>query len=640
MKNGVFCAKQRKWGLLAALAVMPALVLLCCVKNSSALPGTNFLGGMTDGSDHLLVTVTNDGGTNPRRFNAAGNCSLPMGNVNSCWTREYYASNGNGLVLYANGRVLFWGGNNEANFQAKSPNVTVTVGNSYFVGESERIERTWTGTGAFASGIVIREIISLYKGAMEYTREIVVENNTGATMTDVRVIIGGDTFFSGSDTGYTGWAPGSGTVYTYKSAGHGAMFFYGSTAAPADRYFGGPYGTGANQAKTLAWLSNTVSGSTTVVDTSYYLQWGDGTQDIADGGSWTIRTVESFTEASTLNFQILPPTDRVVTAGSVETFTFQILSLSTGFLDLTSLTALSNHSWSAVVSPSSVTGMRFGDLVTVDVTVTIPATTPPNTVDTITLHVQSSGTLSQTADVGVMIIVDPIAPTVSSVSPNIGMVTGGELVTISGLNFSPFLIWILGGHEAEIVSVTSTDVVIKMPPHVAGWVDLAIYGAFGPTPVVFTDAFDYIEGIWMSGDTYTVRSGSDLVYRISRDVGLVDRVYVDGRLLNASEMTSMVSGDGSYTFITLPASLLDRMGAGNYDIRVVYSDGFTVRDAFSVVLLPDVPGAGYAALEKKMETDNSFVSRSMGFGRIAAFALIVIGLVWWGRKIIVRYWNR
>jgi len=280
----------------AVLMVVPTFVALKNFHQSLAAPGTTYLGGVEDGGDLLRLAITNDGGVNLQRYNSAGNCGLTPGATGSCWTKQYFAGNGSGLVFYANGQVMFWGGNSEANFESKSSNVNISVGNSVVASGVESIVRTWTGVGP-ASGIVLNETISLAKSSLEYTRTVEVVNNTGAALSDVRLIVGGDTQYMDSDNGYVmhGTRNGGNAVYTYTNSASDKMIFSGTSTTPADRYFAGNFNVGRIYAKVDAWLTNEASGASELIDTGYYLQWGNGARNISAGGTWLVGMSEELT---------------------------------------------------------------------------------------------------------------------------------------------------------------------------------------------------------------------------------------------------------------------------------------------------------------------------------------------------------
>jgi hypothetical protein len=579
----------------AALVLTPIFAVIKIERPSQALAGTKYLGGMEDGSDLLRIAVNDDGGTNPQRFNPNGDCSYTPGSTGSCWTKEYYADNGNGLVLYADGKVLFWGGNGFLNFGDKSEDVDISVSNSAFFGNTEKINRTWTGTGD-AAGIVLQETISLVRGAQEYVRTVTIVNNTNAELSDVRLIVGGDTYFAGDDYGYTGYEANSKTVYVFKDNEHGAMFFSGSATTPADKYFAGHFSTGAYYAKDEADLPNTVSGSTDEVDTGYYLQWGNGSQNIAEDGQLTISMSESITNETTTNVQIASPSNRAANVNSTETFNFTILSLGVDQLSLANITATSAHGWGVTVSPDSG-ALNFGEILNVVATVTIPSDVESNTVDTITLSVPLSGLGTETATV--QLIVDPQPATITSVSPSAGTAAGGNNITITGTNFNDLLTVLVGGNQAEIVSVTPTTLTVKAPAHEAGLVDVVIDGEFVDS-VVATNAYEYVSyGFIAGGSEHQLGANDDLTFRISRDAEAVESITIAGYELTSEEIEFVVTGDVTSTVIVLPAGFLNELGVGTYTIEVAYADGFALSDNFTISSAPtvaddepDVPNTG------------------------------------------------
>ena len=387
------------------VAIMTALVTLITVSafavfSSLAAPGTTYLGGLENGSDLLRIAITNDGGTNLQRYNPQGNCSLAPGATGSCWTRQYFAGNGSGLVFYANGQIMFWGGNEDANFEDKSDNVNISVGNSVVSGGKESISRTWTGTGP-ASGIVLDEVISLPKGSLEYTRSFVINNNTGAALTDVRLIVGGDTQFANDDNGYTGHTTAwdGHAVYTYTDSAPGRMFFSGYVSG-ADRYFAGNFNLGRIYAKEDAWLTNEVSGSSEATDTGYYLQWGDGTYSIAAGAQGAISMREVLMNTTTTGIEITPPAAQQVTPDTVVDLTFEIENLSGELINLGPITAASQSGFATTVDTSNA-ALSFGNPVEVEVSVTVPSSAAAGLVDRITLTVPFSGISADTATASV-----------------------------------------------------------------------------------------------------------------------------------------------------------------------------------------------------------------------------------------------
>lgn len=600
--------------LVVAAVATPIVLSLRQVEDSSAVVGTNYLGGNNDGSDLLRIAISDSGGANPQRYNANGDCSLTPGSDGSCWTREYFAGDGNGLVFYANGQVMFWGGNNGANFGTKSGDVNITVSNSYLSHGAEVIERTWTGTGP-ASGIVLQEAFTLPEGSAEYFRSVTIRNNTGAPLTDARLIVGGDTYFAGDDRGYTGLVDSTSMVYVYKDNVHGAMFFSGSDGTPADKYYAGSYSTGYRLAKNDAMLDNSISGSITRVDTSYYLQWGDGSVDLAAGQTRTISMSETITDATSSNIQIVAPAISAVSSDSTANLTFRILSLSTDAMNLDSIDIESESGWTATVTPTSST-MQFGDVLEAEVSLQVPAGVEANSIEELTLSVSF---IDGTESASTKVIVDPIAPTITEVNPSMGTTGGGYEVTIVGTGFSEMNEAFFGNNAAAIRSVTPTQMTVVVPAGAEGLVDVRVTNPF-TSPAISDDAFEYIQANWVTENVAVVGSDTELTYRISRDVSLVDEVRINGIVLDAEIVAEIVSGDASHTLVTLPGELISNLETADYTLTVIYTDGFTATDSFRIVLAVDVPNTGLGIFSDGGIATGAVIGVGLAIVSIVAFS--------------------
>ncbi len=115
------------------------------------------------------------------------------------------------------------------------------------------------------------------------------------------------------------------------------------------------------------------------------------------------------------------------------------------------------------------------------------------------------------------------APTVTSVTPNSGLSTGGTVVTLSGTGFAAGATVLIGGVEATNVSVTSdTSLTAATPPHAAGTVDVVVRNPDGqtgtrgaaftytPAPAPVVSAISPVKGSSTGGTVVTV-TGSNFV---------------------------------------------------------------------------------------------------------------------------------
>jgi hypothetical protein len=69
------------------------------------------------------------------------------------------------------------------------------------------------------------------------------------------------------------------------------------------------------------------------------------------------------------------------------------------------------------------------------------------------------------------------APTVNTVDPNIGSISGGELVTLAGSGFSASDAVTFGGQPASIQSSSPSALKVKTPANPQGWVDVKVASA-------------------------------------------------------------------------------------------------------------------------------------------------------------------
>ena len=560
--------------------LVPAFFVFKNIQQGFAAPGTTYLGGVHTEGDVLRLAITNDGGVNLQRYVPEGNCALTPGSTGSCWTRQFFAENGSGLIFYANDEVMFWGGNNDANFEEKSANVNISVGNSVMTAGTESITRTWTGTGP-ASGIVLNEVISLPQGSLQYSRMVEVVNNTGAALNDVRLIVGGDTQYAGQDNGYASlhtWYGGT-AVDTYSSTAPGRMIFAGAANTPADRYFGGHFNLGRIYAQQSAWLPNEVSGSSESLDTGYYLQWGNGSRNIATNGTWTVGMNEALMNTASSQIEVTPPASaQSIPRGEAADISFTVTNVSGELLNLSSISAVSQAGHTASVSSTSAT-LIHGQPVEIVVSVTVPTSAIAGTTDKITLSVPFAGLTSGTESADANLSVINPAATIVSVSPAVGLATGGDEITITGTNFVEGATVTLGGNAATITSLTATAITVTAPAHAAGLVDLVLSVPYAEA-VTVEDAYEYVSADWVDGNSHTIGDSSTLVFNVSRNSTLVDTAMVGSTDVTAS----VFSTNG--TTVTLSAALLNGLTAGSYTLKVVYSDGFEASGTFMINLAP------------------------------------------------------
>jgi hypothetical protein len=85
-------------------------------------------------------------------------------------------------------------------------------------------------------------------------------------------------------------------------------------------------------------------------------------------------------------------------------------------------------------------------------------------------------------------------PVITALSLLSGPASGGTLLTISGANFTPDAaapVVYVGNVQAQIISFTADLIVIVIPPHPAGSVDVRVITDAGESVLTADDLFTY-----------------------------------------------------------------------------------------------------------------------------------------------------
>lgn len=180
----------------------------------------------------------------------------------------------------------------------------------------------------------------------------------------------------------------------------------------------------------------------------------------------------------------------------------------------------------------------------------------PTAVGTTTSTVRATDRSGRTLTAGLTIVINPLAPTLTSLSPSSGSTSGGTVVTISGTNLTGATGVSFGGTAAASFSVlNATTVSAVSPARAAGQVDVAVTTPGGTTAAGAGSKFTYIVPT-PTGISGAVSSASGPVR------GAQVRVY---SVTGASPLAVAVSAaDGSWS-IAIPA--------GTYEVQVVPPSG-------------------------------------------------------------------
>ena len=129
---------------------------------------------------------------------------------------------------------------------------------------------------------------------------------------------------------------------------------------------------------------------------------------------------------------------------------------------------------------------------------TIAATTPAHAAGAVNITVTNTDGQSSTLTSGFTYVLP--APTVSNVSPNTGLTTGGTAITITGTNFVAGATVTVGGSPATgVTALNSTTITATTPAHAVGAVSVTVTNP------------DTQSGTLASGFTYTAVGAPTLV---------------------------------------------------------------------------------------------------------------------------------
>ncbi len=325
------------------------------------------------------------------------------------WKNQYYDKNSSGVSIYytVNGVVkhyvtpYFTTWASSSGTQLKDSDAVVTKPNN------NTISVKWT-MAEFS--FEMRYIYS--SGSLSLQREFYFTNLTSKSMSNIKVIYGGDTFFSGNDYGYSYWDAQTNMVYVRSSSANSAyMGLSGNSSSPASAYYAGRYNTGAGYADQGA-LPNTVTSSN--VDQSYYLQWNQGS--LGAGASYNTAATERFSLGGSV--QILSPQSQTIDSPSSSTqlqYNFLVSNVDNSNSASVSFTAASSRGYTLSVQPDSY-NIPAGNQKSVKVTVTVPANASVGD-DIITLTGTLAGTTVKSIATAVTTIRTPpdtVAPVIST----------------------------------------------------------------------------------------------------------------------------------------------------------------------------------------------------------------------------------
>ncbi|MBI3652031.1 MAG: IPT/TIG domain-containing protein [Acidobacteria bacterium] len=139
----------------------------------------------------------------------------------------------------------------------------------------------------------------------------------------------------------------------------------------------------------------------------------------------------------------------------------------------------------------TIGGEQAMDVVVANSGYTITATSPAHVEGRVDITVTNPDLQSATRASSFQYVAPPPPPTITAITPNNGLTTGGTLVTLSGTDFNYGATVQIGGTLATTITVINpTTITARTPSHSAGAMDVAVTNYQGPT-VTLTGGFTY-----------------------------------------------------------------------------------------------------------------------------------------------------
>ena len=372
------------------LLLTAALIIMVIASFLNTLPAraaTQTLGGVaTEGT--FTITVLDTGKMNVTRY------------VGGAWQNQIYISSLNGSskgsALRINGTPYKLGYYSGTQATAVS---NTKVGNTITTVQT-------------AGGTQIVQTTTYIPGTTYYSLQWEITNTSGASLSDLRLFHGEDTYLQGLDEGAGWWAPSTTSIGVRKviSGIEQRMSLQGLTTPYAHEsdYFLTVFSNGSNGA-----LSNVVDPVGTI-DNGYALEWRQAS--LANGATWTINALESFTSGASGALMVIAPIATTCAVGVACDLIYTVVN--SGGTDVsTPLTLTSNQSWGeTIVSPTSPASILAGASISVAVRVTPPAGTGSGTLGQLTLTVNDGTTNSSDIATIISALGPPAAPSITSPS--------------------------------------------------------------------------------------------------------------------------------------------------------------------------------------------------------------------------------
>ncbi len=142
---------------------------------------------------------------------------------------------------------------------------------------------------------------------------------------------------------------------------------------------------------------------------------------------------------------------------------------------------------------TGATAVQFGSAdassFTVDSATQITAVSPSASAGNVNIRVTTPFGISATSSANQFTFIAP--PTVSGISPNLGLTSGGTSVIVTGTNFSTATNVNFGLSSASFIIDSNTQITATSPANSAGTVDITITTPYGTSTTSSADEFTY-----------------------------------------------------------------------------------------------------------------------------------------------------
>ncbi len=237
----------------------------------------------------------------------------------------------------------------------------------------------------------------------------------------------------------------------------------------------------------------------------------------------------------------------------------------------------------------SATAVDFGGTpatVTADSASSITATAPAESIGTVDVTVTTAGGTSVTSPADQYTY--GLGPSVSSVAPASGPLSGGTSVVISGANLGSATAVDFGGTPATVTADSASSITATAPPGATGTVDVTVTTPDGTSATSAGDQFTYVPAPTVSGVSPASGplSGSTGVVISGTDLGSATAVDFGGTAATVTADT------GTSITATAPAG-----SVGTVDVTVTTVGGTSATstaDQFTYVAAPAVSGVSPA----------------------------------------------